>query len=403
MLRLIERWIPPEEPNMPVFRLTSVQYSERIGGPKEWVLDTLTLGSVNLIVGTNATGKTRALNVINSLARMLLSGDPFRTLNAVYDVLFELDDRRIRYVLDVEDGRIIKEEVYDTGTRLLERGPGGEGHIFATEEKRQIRFKPPENELAAVVRRDSLQHPYLEPLHDWAKSVRHYTFGSTLGGDVLVFLVKGGPEPNERDSRQVVGIFRKALQTLGPAYVDAVKGDMAKMGYDLEEVGLYPPEGMKLVDSPIPTEVLAIGVRETGIDGIIEQLEMSSGMFCALSIFIQVNYYQMSNRASCILIDDIGEGLDFDRSTRLIELLRQKAMESPFQLIMTTNDRFVMNHVPLEEWSVLQRSGGHVRVRNYENSRDIFEDFKFTGLSNFSFLEMDFLNEPREAEAAIHE
>ena len=174
------------------------------------------------------------------------------------------------------------------------------------------------------------------------------------------------------------------------------------MGYDLEEVGLYPPQSVRLVESPIPTEIRVLGVRERGIDGIIEQREMSQGMFRALSILIQVNHSQMSNRANCILIDDIGEGLDFDRSTRLIELLRQKAMESSFQLIMTTNDRFVMNHVPLEEWSVLQRSGGRVRVRNHENSRDIFEEFKFTGLSNFSFLEMDFLNEPREAEAALH-
>jgi AAA domain, putative AbiEii toxin, Type IV TA system len=399
---LIKRWILREEPSMPVYRLTSVQYSERIGSPKEWVLDPLTLGSVNLLVGTNATGKTRVVNIINSLARMLLPDDPFRVLNAAYDVHFELDERRLRYVIHVEDGKISKEEVYQDGDRLLERGPGGEGRIFAAEYREAIRFKPPENELAAVVRRDSLQHPFLEPLHDWARSVRYYTFGSTLGRDVLVLPVKGGPEPNERDARQVVGIFRKAIETLGPKFVDALKQDMGSMEYDLEEVDVYPSESARLGVSLIPTDLLVIGVRERGIDGIIEQMEMSQGMFRALSILIQVNYSQMTNRANCILIDDIGEGLDFDRSTRLIELLRQKAMSSSFQLIMTTNDRFVMNHVPLEEWSVLQRSGGRVRVRNYENSREIFEEFKFTGLSNFSFLEMDFLNEPREAEAALH-
>ena len=80
----------------------------------------------------------------------------------------------------------------------------------------------------------------------------------------------------------------------------------------------------------------------------------------------------MAQKATCILIDDIGEGLDFDRSCRLIHILRAKAQEANIQLILSTNDRFVMNEVPLEEWSVLQRKGSHVRVRNYQNSQEVF-------------------------------
>ena len=50
---------------------------------------------------------------------------------------------------------------------------------------------------------------------------------------------------------------------------------------------------------------------------------------------------------------------------------------------MSTNDQFVMNHVPLDEWSVLQRTGNHVEVRNIHNSKAVFENFKFVGMSNF--------------------
>jgi hypothetical protein len=107
----------------------------------------------------------------------------------------------------------------------------------------------------------------------------------------------------------------------------------------------------------------------------------------------------MAKKATCVLIDDIGEGLDFDRSCSLIDVLRRKAQESAVQLIMATNDRFVMNKVPLEEWSVFVREGNRVRVRNYENSKAVFDEFKFTGLSNFDFLATDFVNE----EAAVHE
>jgi len=131
---------------------------------------------------------------------------------------------------------------------------------------------------------------------------------------------------------------------------------------------------------------------------------MSQGMFRALSIIIQVNYSQMAHRANCILIDDIGDGLDFERSTRLIDILRTKARQSSFQLIMTTNDQFVMNHVPLDEWSVLERDGCHVHVRNHENARQAFEHFRFVGMSNFAFFEMDFASgPPSEEEVTSHE
>ena len=91
-----------------------------------------------------------------------------------------------------------------------------------------------------------------------------------------------------------------------------------------------------------------------------------------------------------MLIDDIGEGLDFERSTALIKLLIDKAKESAVQLIMTTNDRFTMNSVPLEYWSVIHRVGGKCRVFNYDNSRKIFDEFVYTGLSNFDFFATEF-------------
>ncbi len=386
---------------MPTTRLNSVQYAERRGQPKEWILDRVTLGQVNLIVGTNATGKSRTIKKVNDLARMLLADPHARPASAGYDVFFESDGCELRYVIEIDQAKVVKEEFYRNGERLLQRGPGG-GEIFAEVEQRPTPFKPPENDLAAVARRDSLQHPFLEPLHTWANSVRHYEFGSKLGKDSLAMFMKDGPEPDERNANQIVGVFAKANRLFGSTFIDATKQDMARMGYELDDLELCVPEGVMILAPGLPGTIQAIGVRERGIGGVVDQVEMSQGMFRALSILIQVNYARLADRSYCILIDDIGEGLDFDRSARLIELLRDKATASSFQLIMATNDRFVMDHVPLEEWTVLQRQGSHVRVLNNANSRDLFEDFKFTGLSNFSFLETDFARGPIE-EAAAHE
>ncbi len=92
---------------MSAIRLKSVEYSERSGGPKEWILECLRLGPINLIVGTNASGKTRALNVIGNLARQFLPTLRFRPSNCGYDLIFDNQGQRLRYVLCVDCGKVI--------------------------------------------------------------------------------------------------------------------------------------------------------------------------------------------------------------------------------------------------------------------------------------------------------
>jgi hypothetical protein len=59
---------------------------------------------------------------------------------------------------------------------------------------------------------------------------------------------------------------------------------------------------------------------------------------------------------------------------------------------MSTNDRFVMNNVPFKYWQLIDRKGGECKVYNYQNSKEIFDEFKYTGLNNFDFLATDFIN-----------
>lgn len=288
---------------------------------------------------------------------------------------------------------------------MLSRGDGGKGTIFAEalEGGKNIDFQTPPSGLAVVTRRDTIQHKFLEPLYEWGISLRHYHFGRTLGKERFDLFEKGkGNEKiNDRDENQIVALYRQAVKEFNDDFTAVIINDMREIDYDIQEIGLRAPVSIRILSGP--GELIGIYVKEKGLNGITDQYSMSQGMFRVLSMLIQVNYSQMAKKSSCILVDDIGEGLDFDRSCKLIDLLRNKAKDHNIQLILSTNDRFVMNKVPLEEWSVLQRQGSIVKVRNYDNSKEIFEEFKFTGLSNFSFLEMDFVNESRGEEAPIHE
>lgn len=394
---------------MAKIRLTQLNYIERKGRPLEWSLEGLDLGEVNLLVGKNATGKTRILTLIANLAQSLLL-DKLHFREAAYDAIFDCDGTDLKYSLHVENERVVKESLIQGDSVLIDRD-SNRLKIVAEEIGKEITFKPSSKEVSAAARRDKLQHPFLQPLNEWAQSVRRYQFGRRLGQDSMAIVLKNkseGTEIVDRDEDNVVAIFMKGRDEFGDDYQKAILSDMKKLGYNLSEINTGTPEGVsvnvKSMPLPLADQLLAIGVREDGVEGMIFQRYISQGMFRTLSILVQIHYAKMSNRASCILIDDIGEGLDFDRSSLLIDLLRAKAIESGIQLIMATNDQYVMNHVPLEEWSVLQRNGSHVAIKNIHNSKEQFDEFKFVGMSNFTFFEMDFLNGgPVEEDAIQHE
>ena len=98
----------------------------------------------------------------------------------------------------------------------------------------------------------------------------------------------------------------------------------------------------------------------------------------------------MRNMRGCVLLDDIGEGLDYSRASALVLMMIERASQHQFQLIMTTNDRFVMNGVDLEYWSILLREGSRVQVFNQKNSKKAFDEFEFVGLNNFDFFSSEY-------------
>lgn len=372
-------------------RLLELEYSENTENPQKWALSGLSLGARNLIVGKNATGKTRTTNVIVCLSRCL-SGLQNLPINGNWEARFINDSKIYRYTLSIKNEEVALEQLYIDDNIYLDRGEGGIGRIFT--ENLPIPaltpFQAPPKDLAALTRRDTIQHSYLEPLFTWASSLRYYPFGTPLGKDLYGIIVPNSPKADDRDSNAVIGIYREAISDF-PEFPKRVIEDFSQVGYDISEIGLGSPISLKV--QGLPAEPVSFYVKEKDLPGITDQHSMSSGMFRSLSLIIQINFFQLKNIPASIVIDDIGEGLDFDRSCRLIELLRKKSVESDLQLIMTTNDKFVMNEIPLDEWSVLVRKNNVVTVHNQKNSPEIFDEFRFTGLSNFSLLELDFLNQ----------
>ena len=369
--------------------LKSIQYAQWEGTSLEWRLEGCTLGNINLIVGKNATGKSRALNIIGNLANQLC-GDRSPSLSGTYEVLFDKNGHDVEYTLKYKNSKVVRERLDIDGENLLTRGAKGAGRIYYEQLKQKVRFQAPQNQVISVARRDSIQHPFLEDLYNWGKSTRRYYFGADLGKSQLASIVKDKARAerqvlNPKDTRMVVPIFREGRKRFGSMFTESLRRDMAAIGYDLTDIDVGPLVSV-VFETNLPGEIVGLYVQEADLKGKTDQSDMSQGMFRALSLIIQMTYSQMTGEASCILVDDIGEGLDYERSTALVKLLIERAKETSIQLIMATNDRFVMNNVPLGYWSVIQRMGSISKIYNYRNSQKIFDEFTLTGLNNFDFF-----------------
>jgi energy-coupling factor transporter ATP-binding protein EcfA2 len=369
-------------------KITSLKYSEFSGEAREWELDEFSLGPTTLMVGKNSSGKTRALNVIIGLARLISGKQREFYESGTYDATFEIEGSVFRYQLKFANKKVESESLEVDGAHRFDRGIDGRGTIFAVKLDSDLEISMPGDALVVLARRDNVQHPFLEPMHRWADSARHYEFGTTLGRtNVTPLLELLSKQEDDLDAKRVVDAYTKGFRAYGQDFDAAILADFAALGYECTEVGI------EQLDIPNLPTLGVLYVKEADIRSNTTQITMSQGMFRALGMVILLNYSIFAKISGTILIDDIGEGLDFDRSKLSISLLISRAEEAGLQLIMTTNDRFVMNGVDLRKWAVISRKGHRVHVYNKSNSARVFDEFASVGLNNFDFFSTGFFEQ----------
>ncbi len=373
-------------------KLEYIEFCQDKGQPTEWKLVGCTFENINLLVGKNATGKTKILNVIGTLANLLSRRKKLPIRYGNYKVHFVEKGKKIIYSLIFDNEKVCKEELLVDRKSLMKRGSRGTGKIYSEQFDQHMDFKISADEVAAFIKRDSIQHPFLDNLYNWADNVIHFYFGTPLGKDKLIGFIKSDRKEIKVDLKKtddVLLVFKKGKEIFKQKFISIIKKDMASIGYEIENIALTSPISFR-IESTIPAAPLCLVVKEVELKGQTDQNDMSQGMFRALSLIVQINYANMAKVPSCILIDDIGEGLDFDRSTNLIKLIIDKAENKFVQLIMATNDRFIMNNVPLQYWSIINRLANKAVCINHSNSKELFDEFELTGLNNFDFFSSNY-------------
>lgn len=365
------------------------------GTNREWRAE-VDLGQTTLIVGRNATGKSKVLVSLRSLAQMIANRHRYPEVH--YKVDFDDSEAPVTYELHINNGIVQSEKLVVSSVPVLDRQSDGQGTIKAVAaEVAYLAFQIPTQDLAVVAKRDSKQHPFLEPLHKWAESLRYYRFndfqkgaiGLIQNGAIGLFLQGVGGPPDPSDYQQSIGLFAEGEKTLGQPFKQAIIQDMNRIGYPITDVSLAEIEEVKL-DPIFGGKPMGLSVQEADLKCRTSQVAMSDGMYRALALIIHAAYAELASVPGCMVVDDIGEGLDYERSTALIKLLMERASRSAIQLVMSTNDRFAMNAVPLDVWCGLRRTPSGVATITKRSHPEVFEQFRLTGLNNFDFFKMDY-------------
>ena len=367
--------------------LDSIKYERQGGQFDVWTVegkdgDLVKFDNINLIVGKNAAGKSRLLEAIRTIAALLSSKEMASDTKyclVKYSVLLREEDDLYNYFIEIRDKVIIEETLFVNDSKKYDRK---EKLIYSETKNHYISLDVKDDTLITSLKENIQEFPYAAPLFEWSSDLKRYMFTNQYEKDTLLQedIEFGSADLDSfSKSENIIQLFRKGKELFGKQFETDILRDIRRIGYDISSI--------KLSKKSVGT---SIAVQEEELNNPTDQLDMSQGMFRALSFIIQLNYGLLSKISICLLIDDLGEGLDFSRSKSMIDLLIHKIEGSDIQIFITTNDRYVMNKIPLKYWSIVERKPKVSLFHNYHNSKDIFEDFKYTGLSNFDFLATDF-------------
>lgn len=340
--------------------LTSFKYRE-----KDWELSEIVpLGIVNLLVGRNATGKTRTIKAIYDVTSFLQMKGVAVPKSFESSLSFKYADSGLTYSFKIDDGVVVKENLIVNGEIIIKRSKSSAKYRVET-------INPPDDKLIVQIRRDRKLYPEIENIISWAEGVTYVSCS-----DINPYTVLGTGKFLNPYS------FSELVEKLSSKDKKQVLSNAGKLGFAITELGT--------IDTG--SDLHLVQLKEKGITSRMIDMQLSSGMMRTLYLLCFMAAVKHDNRLSLLLIDDMSEGLDYRRSIDLGKLIFDDCKSQDFQLITSSNDAFLMDIVDISEWQVLRRDKNKVSVINKASHPELFRQFQMTGLSNFDLFSSDFID-----------
>lgn len=329
----------------------------------DWEIGPIHFSQQSLIVGPNASGKSTVLRCIRNFVRIVLGYSKVDALpDCQYELEFSNDIGVVTYTLLIQAGRVVKELLKTGDTVRLVRDENGSR---VGEEPVNV----PETTLVLNARRDIVKYPDIEMVLTWVEKMSSFIFSNILSSNSSV-------SPFTTSQLDICVMWEKLKET----QKEAVKDWMRELRYNIKTIDIALN---KLGEK-------SLFVVEDEVASPVIMGSMSNGMFRVLYLFVYLHYVA-SYTSGAVLIDDIGEGLDYFRSSSLGKKLFAFGQEHGVQMIVTSNDSFLVDTVDLSAWVLLKRTGRVVTSISAKTNPEDFARFRKLGLSNFDLMKTDFL------------
>ncbi|MBF0537873.1 MAG: AAA family ATPase [Nitrospirae bacterium] len=371
--------------------LKKLQYHEHKDAPHYWEIQDVELGQRNLIVGLNATGKTRLLQAISKLAGFISPVNKFISYsdlskrppnlhfleNGYWKVQFYDATEHVIIVYELETVNLV--DAVDHSTVKTEKITAN-GKIILNRSYNKVEI----DGMLQNIPFDSLSQlhdPIAEKLIYWAKESLLFHFDHR--NQFEKYYQDEQKKENEKAPKMII-IFMELLEN--NVTKEKLIEDFNYIGYPIDDISIEQLKHQPFFGDT--DDIIVVSVKEKGLLGPTAYYRMSQGMFRAFTLIAVIEDLLLRNSECTVVIDDIGEGLDFERSSKLIKLIFNKLKDSNIQFIAATNNRFLINAVDISELNVLEREGHVVKSYNYSNSKERFDHFDFMGLGTFDLFRL---------------
>lgn len=323
----------------------------------------------NLLVGKNAAGKTRTIRALQNVTSYMRM-ESFLFHEGVFKAKMQFTNPEdaswgLTYQFEIGKGNVKAEQLTVCGKTLIKRDAQKtllNGDVI----------NPPKDKLVVQVRRDKEEYPDVEALMEWAEGVIAISCS-----DINPYTILNG-RPGYINPIPFSALVEALLKEDKKTVIDEAK----RLGYDIMDIALVNANG----------EIKIVAVKERNIQNGILDFQLSSGMIRVLYILCFLEYIKHGRAHSMLLIDDLGEGLDYSRAIHLGRKVFEVCEQEKMQLIASSNDSFLMDVVDIAKWQIVKRKNGKLSVINQTNMPKLFDEFRMTGLSNFDLFSSDFID-----------
>lgn len=329
-----------------------------------WCLNSISLNQLNLIAGLNAVGKTRTVMALGNLIQFV-KGEENMAGNEFSCSIQLVNGYKLFYSFSISDGKIVSEILQKDGVPLIKRDS-----ITTLVYGKEI--NPPEKKLVIQIHRDIIDYPEIEEVIQWAEHTSIFVFSNitTSPHSLSPYAISNEP--------LLPFMYEKISQAQRGVLLDY----LSEMGYKIGKIEEFEKSN----------GVKTLRIYESGIDIPLSPFDLSNGMFRVFCVLLYMIYSATLSDTRCLIVDDLGEGLDYIRSKRLSKIIFDYCEEHGIQLIATSNDNFLMNAVDLRHWIILLREDEHVTAISEKTHPDMFRRFRRMGLNNFDMFSTDFVS-----------